>query len=190
MGPKKSRQTSRKRAAHNGGGKRPPPKPPQPAVASSVAASSSDSDESELHANPAAKAAKAIAGASPRASSRATTPRASEAPSPRASSPPPASVDVEKELRKWQKKLREIELLMERDPAALNSQQQEKLLRWGEVGLKVERLQALLAAAVVEPQGTAEDVEGEQEGDDAAMAQYRTHDGSRSRGSNQPRDRS
>ena len=169
----KSKLTCRKKAAANGGGRRPPPKQSQPAGAASESASSSGSDESELRSNPTSKAAKSFAGASPRASSRATTPRASEVPSSRASSPPPSQVEIEKELRKWQKKQRDIADLMQRRVQTLNADQQAKLLRYEEVEREVARYQAAFAAVVVEPEGTVEDADGEQEGGDAAMMQYR-----------------
>ena len=107
MVKRKSKLSGKKRASKHGGGCRAPPKvmtaPPQPAAAISAVTSGSDSDDSELNMNPAAKASKAVAGASPRASSLAT-PRASEVPS-RAPSPPPARLTSgEKELRKQLKR--------------------------------------------------------------------------------------
>ena len=184
MVKRKSKLSGKKRASKHGGGCRAPPKvmtaPPQPAAAISAVTSGSDSDDSELNMNPAAKASKAVAGASPRASSLAT-PRASEVPS-RAPSPPPARLTSgEKELRKQLKKMREIERLTSREPSTLDARQQEKVLLYGAVKLEIERLQAALAAAVVEPEGAAEGAGEEQEqveDGDAGMAQFREHGGS------------
>jgi len=181
MPPKKVRHTSRKRAAYNGGGRRPPPKlhaqPPAPIGAESAHANISDSDDSELCVSMASKAAKLSTAASPRDSSRASSPPGRSA--------PPESVELETQLRRSRKTLREIEGLMHRPVATLDRQAQAKLLRFGEVTHEVDRLETALAATLRAPEEAEADVSSaacsaeSEEDDDADGAttaeRYRDH---------------
>ena len=179
MAPKKGRFTSKKRAANHGGGRRQAKwvaeVPAAPAKAAASDASGSDSDISELLDNT-SKAAKMSAGASPRSST------------PRPTTPDPAVLtdDIEKQLRKARKVLRNIDDMMAKPVRALNGDQKDKILRRDEVAREVHQLEASLAALLPPPADedgdededgaageAAADVRGQEGGERAAMSYYR-----------------
>ena len=145
---KRSRLTSKKRAGDNGGGKRQlkpvdAEAPPEAECAGSSGSGASDSDDSDSRVK---TAAKLSADASPRNSRRDTPPPMET------STAEPSITELERQLRKNQKLLREINALLHKPVEAMNADQQAKLLRYSEVQLEVEQLQAALAAAVEDPE--------------------------------------
>ena len=115
------------------------------------------------------------AGASPRASSRPTTP----GPLGPAGLVSPSTEALEKRLRAARKKLRQIEKLMTKPVAELNHQQQEKLIKHTETAEAVRQLEGELAAALHDPADSPANVE--EEGAHAFASRYR-EDGSSSEG--------
>ena len=97
------------------------------------------------------------AGASPRASSRPTTP----GPLGPAGLVSPSTEALEKRLRAARKKLRQIEKLMTKPVAELNHQQQEKLIKHTETAEAVRQLEGELAAALHDPADSPANVEKE-----------------------------